>query len=44
MAQLIGSFDIKARADETEEAHISWGITARILGGLNLKFTTLDGW
>ncbi|KUJ07418.1 cytochrome P450 [Mollisia scopiformis] len=44
LAQLIGSFDIKPPHGETEDLDISWGITARIVGGLHMKTSVLEGW
>lgn len=44
LAQLIGSFEIKPPRGETEDLDISWGITARMVGGLPVKTTVVEGW
>ncbi|KAE8442148.1 hypothetical protein EG329_003799 [Mollisiaceae sp. DMI_Dod_QoI] len=44
LAQLIGSFDIKPSHGEKADINIAWGITARMVGGLHLKTTIVEGW
>ena len=43
LAALIGTFDFKP-AEGAEEIDILWGITARIIGGLDVQTAVVDGW
>jgi hypothetical protein len=44
LAALIGSFDFKPVGGTMKDIDIMYGITARIVGGLNVEVTVLDGW
>lgn len=44
LAALIGSFDFKPVGGKQQDIDILYGITARIVGGLKVEVTALDGW
>jgi hypothetical protein len=44
LAALIGSFDFKPVGGKTLDIDILYGITARIIGGLKVEVTIVDGW
>lgn len=44
LAALIGSFEFKPVGGKTQDIDIMYGITARIIGGLKVEVTVVDGW
>lgn len=44
LAALFGSFEFKPVGGEHGDLEIVWGVTARIVGGLNIEATIVDGW
>jgi hypothetical protein len=44
LAALIGSFDFKPVGGKAQDIKVMYGITARIVGGLNVEVTVVDGW
>lgn len=44
LAALIGSFDFKPVGGETQPIQVMYGITARLVGGLKVEVTVVDGW
>lgn len=44
LATLIGSFDIKPVGGKHADIEMVWGVTARMVGGLNVEVTVIEGW
>jgi hypothetical protein len=44
LAALIGSFDFKPVGGKTQEIDIVYGVTARLVGGLPVEVTVVEGW
>jgi hypothetical protein len=44
LAALIGSFDFKPVGGKTQDLEIMYGLTVRIIGGLPVEVTAVDGW
>ena len=44
LAALIGSFDFKPHGGRVKDIDITFELTAKIVGGLKVEATILDGW